>query len=264
MGSGTIQVEGGHLYYEESGAGGALVLLHEGILDSRMFDPQFEAFAARYRTVRYDIRGYGRSSRPEGPYSDADDLGALLDELGIDRAGLVALSMGGAIAIEFTLTHPSRVAALVLGASGVRGFDTSAELDALYAPAEAAFEAGDIRRAAEIELSIWARKPTDPVVDERIHEIAMDNAHQVALDGSLRIRMEPPAIERLGEIAAPTLVLVGDEDVPDMLRIAELLATSIPGARSAVLGGADHVLNMRRPEEFNRLTLEFLSETLLS
>jgi len=260
MGSGMVPVDGGQLWYEEAGAGPPIVLLHEGILDSRMFDPQFRVFTERFRTVRYDFRGYGRSPRAERPYSEVEDLRAVLDDREIDQAALVGLSMGGSIALEFVLSYPDLVRALVLGAPGLRGYDDdSPELTTAYEAVEAVLGRGDVRQAAELELAIWARSPTDDSTNARIFEIAMDNADQVTLDYTLRVWNETPAIERLGEIRVPTLVLIGDEDVPDMLTIADLISSSIPGARKHVITGADHVLNMRAPEEFNRVVLEFLS-----
>ncbi|MGH2725536.1 MAG: alpha/beta fold hydrolase [Actinomycetota bacterium] len=256
--TGFVSVDGGRLWYETVGEGAAVVLLHGGLWDSRMWDDQFSALAERCRVVRYDLRGYGRSDRPESEYSHTEDLERLMSKLKIPAAALVGLSMGGAVAIDFTLENPDRVAALVLAAPGLGGYEWSADLERRYGPAEAALKKGDIQRAAELELEIWApgRKDTGP--DVRIKEIAMDNAHQVTLDPKLLRRLEPPAIDRLGEISVPTLVISGDRDLPDAKKIAKLIVEGVPGALRAVMQGADHIVNMRRPADFTARLLGFL------
>ncbi len=256
--TGFASVDGGRLWYEVAGEGAPVVLLHGGLWDARMWDDQFESLAERCHVVRYDLRGYGRSDRPEAEYSHSDDLAGLLTFLKIKRAALIGLSMGAAVAVDFALEHPDRVDALVLASPGLGGYEFSKDLGRRYKKAEAALEKGDIQRAAELELQIWApvRSATGP--DLRIKEIAMDNAHQVALDPALRRHPDPPAVERLGEISVPTLVVSGDQDLPDVERIAELIMSRVPGARRAVMQGADHVVNMRRPADFTARVLGFL------
>jgi 3-oxoadipate enol-lactonase len=259
--TGFVPVDGGRLWYEVAGEGAPVVLLHGGLWDSRMWDDQFEALAERCRVVRYDLRGYGRSDRPEAVYSHSGDLAAVMDHLGIPRGTLVGLSMGAATAIDFAIENPERVEALVLAAPGLGGYEWSAELERRYAPAEAALEAGDIEKAAALELAIWAptrKKAEGP--DVRIREIAMENAHQVALDPALRKGLDPPAVGRLGEIKAPTLVISGDKDLQDVKKIAATLLAEIPDARRAVMQGADHIVNMRRPADFTARLLGFLDQ----
>ena len=260
--SGTIAVDGGRLWYETAGEGAPVVLLHGGLWDSRMWDDQFEPLAERCQVVRYDLRGYGRSTRPEASYSHSDDLVAVLDHLDIERASLVGLSMGAAVAIDFTLEHPEKVHALVVAAPGLGGYEWSADLEKRYGPAQAARENGEIERAAELELAIWtkASRKKEDFRDLRMREIARENAHQVALDPALRRALDPPAVGRLGEIKAPTLVISGDKDLPDVKKIAALLLAQIPDARRAVMQGADHVVNMRRPADFTARLLGFLDQ----
>ncbi len=258
--SGFVTVDGGRLWYETDGEGAPVVLVHGGLWDSRMWDDQFGPLSERCRVVRYDLRGYGRSDRPTSEYSHSDDLAGLMTKLKIKRAALVGLSMGGAIAIDFALDHPDRVDALVLAAPGLGGYELSSDLERRYAPAEKALEKGDVQKAAELELEIWSPVRSETGPDVRIKQIAMDNAHQVALDPALRRQMKPPAVERLEEITAPTLVISGDRDLPDMDRIAELIVGRVPGARRAVMQGADHAVNMRRPADFTARLLGFLDQ----
>ena len=123
MAEGFVEVDGGRLFYEEAGAGRPVVFVHPGLWDRRTWDDQFPAFAERFRAIRYDVRGYGRSSRPEpgASYSHGRDLLALLDATEVTQSAFVGCSMGGGISIEFALEHPERVWALVPVASGLGG-----------------------------------------------------------------------------------------------------------------------------------------------
>jgi len=256
--SGHVQVEGGRLYYERAGKGPTVVLIHAGLWDSRMWDDQFEAFAKRYDVIRYDLRGYGRSDRPTAPYSDVDDLLSLLVFLYVERASLVGMSVGGAIAIDFTLANPEMVANLVPAVSGLSGYEwADPGVNMLDEEVARAVEAGEPERAMEISLVVWAPLQTSPEVDERIRRIAMDNAHTFLIPDDL-VRAAPPAVDRLGRIEAPTLVIEAERDVGEIHAIAKLLAERIPGAQKRVIAGADHVVNVRAPQKFNRLVLDFL------
>ena len=272
-GSRFVEVQGGRLYVEEAGSGDAVVFLHPGLWDSRTWDPQFATFAERYRVLRLDARGYGRSTRPDPgvPYSHARDLLAVFADAGIERAALVGCSMGGATAIDFTLVHPERVTALVLAAAGPSGFEGTPEQEAAWeewwtehdAPVDAAVEAGDLERAQDLRLStMWAQLGTDDEGGRKIRDIAFDNLHELTMDESAQVRLDPPAFERLGEITVPTLVLPADHDPPEMEPIAVAVAERIPNARLVRIPETDHVINLRQPEEFDRVVLEFLKEQL--
>jgi len=244
------------------------VFIHPGLWDSRTWDDQFEVFADRYRVVRYDVRGYGRSSRPTGePYSHVRDLEALMVAASVKRAALVGCSMGGHIALDFALTHPDRVSALVLAASGLGGYEGTAEEESWWeersAGVDEAIADGELASAEDLRLAIWAPLGTDDDAGRRIRAIAHDNIHELTMDESAGEDLDPPAIRRLDQITAPTLVIDGAEDVPSMHTIAEILAARIPAADGVVLEGADHVVNMRKPAEFNRLVLDFLRARLV-
>jgi pimeloyl-ACP methyl ester carboxylesterase len=247
-------VNGTRLYYEDRGSGDAVVFLHAGLLDSRQWERQLETFSPRYRAIAFDVRGYGHSPSPTEPYRPYEDLLALLDALGIEHAALVGNSMGGAIEIDAALARPGRVNALVPVGSGLAGFPFRAYSAEQGARAEAAWNAGDYEGAAEVWLEVWA-----PLgVDDRLREIAYSNA---AVDyDELELSAEPPAAKRLGELQVPTLVLVGDTDVQGIVDIAHKLAAEIPGARLEILEQADHLPNLRRPDEFDRLVLDFLDQ----
>ncbi len=251
------------LYYEVAGEGQPLVLIHGGLVNSGLWDDQFEVFAEQYRTVRYDVRGFGKSLSPSAYFSNHGDLRDLLDFLGFKRACVLGLSLGGAIAIDFTLTYPDRVAALIPVAAGLSGYHATTNT-ALRDELNAAYERGDKERAVELSLQMWAdgpqRKPdqVDPAARERIRMMTVHTFDLPDVDHWLQ-SLEPPALDRLAEIHVPTLFIVGDQDMADILKIGDLIVTQVPGAKRAIIPGTAHHLNVERPAEFNRIVLEFLN-----
>jgi pimeloyl-ACP methyl ester carboxylesterase len=262
--SGFAVVDGVRLAYEVAGAGSPVVLLHAGVADARMWDDQFAALAARHTVVRYDARGCGRSDPARGSFSPRADLAAVMATLGIGRAHLVGLSMGGTVALDAALERPELVAGLVLAATRPSGLAPSQALRDAWDAVDAAFEAEGFEAANELELRMWVDGPrrspdqVDPAVRERVR--VMNGALLAQPDEGEPERLEPPANERLGEVRAPTLVIVGDGDQPDVVAAAEVLERGMRGARRHVLAGPAHMVNMERPAEFNRLVLHFLAE----
>lgn len=262
--TGTADVNGTKLYYEVAGGGGPLVLVHAGIADGRMWDAQVDAFSAHYRTIRHDMRGFGRSPMVEGPYSHHADLRALLDALGVGRASFVGCSRGGGAVLDFALENPGRVGALVLVGSAVGGFEFDEEPPEEWDELVAADEVGDLERVSELEVRMWVDGPrrgpgvVDPAVRDLVGEMNLIALKNEALGIGEELDPQPPAATRLSQIRAPTLVLVGEEDRPRILAAADLLEREIPNARKTVIPGTAHVPNMERPEEFNRLVLDFL------
>ena len=271
MESGLAEVDGGALSWESAGEGPDVVFLHPGLWDGRVWDEQFGVFSRTHRVLRYDLRGYGRSSRPEPgkPYSHVEDLSAVMDAVGVERAALVGNSKGGGVAIDFELSHPDRVTALVLAAPGLSGFEGTPQEEAEWGSAfedverqiEDAMSAGELERAEDLRLRwLWAPLGTDDPAGARIRQIAFDNLHELTMDESGETVIDPPAAERLEEIGVPTLVLPADHDPPWHERICVVLAEGISGARLARIPETDHVIPLRRPDEFNRVVLEFLGE----
>jgi pimeloyl-ACP methyl ester carboxylesterase len=260
--TGFADVNGTRLGYEVAGEGHPLALIHAGIADSRMWDDQWDLFARHYKVIRYDIRGCGKSPMPAAEFAHHDDLYALLQFLGVQKTYLVGVSMGGAI--DFTLDHPEMVDALIPVASGVVGRKPSDAMIEAWKKVEEALDAGGIPAANELELRMWVDGPfrtpgqVAPEVRERVREM---NANNFAMgnDEAKPRMLDPMAIHRLAEIHAPTLIVAGDLDQPDILESANILEAGIPGARKVVLHGTAHMPSMERPEEFNRIVLEFLS-----
>ncbi len=262
---GLVEVAtGGRLWIESRGGGDPVLLLHSGLVDSRMFDAQMVSLAdAGFRGVRFDFRGFGQSERPQGPYSDLDDTVAVLAALEIERAALVGSSKGGAVALGVATEHADRVRALILAGSGIPGYpDWSPRMRAIWDEVDDAVKAGELDRAHELDMSPWVLTLGEPS-DDLIREIGYENAHALTIPEELETWPTEPLEPRLGDVTAPTLVVVGDRDIPEMLAIADLLAERIPHAEGpVVIEGADHLVPTRRPTQFDRAMLDFLGRTV--
>ncbi|MFI5271894.1 MAG: alpha/beta fold hydrolase [Ktedonobacterales bacterium] len=264
--SGIAEVNGAHLYYEVAGEGHPLVLLHAGIADSRMWDDQFTEFARRYRVLRFDFRGFGKSGIPPQAYSMRGDLYELLRQLDIQRAHLIGVSMGGGIAIDVALERPELVSALIPVGPGVSGMsEATPEEIAYFEQVEAAIAAGDIERANEMETHVWVdglhrtREQGPANVRERIYAMnAISFANLAASEQAKTLPLDPPAVGRLGTITAPTLAIVGDADMSGIQHAVDLIVASVPNARKVVMHDTAHVPNMEQPKEFNAHVLVFL------
>jgi 3-oxoadipate enol-lactonase len=260
---GLAAVNGTQLSYEMKGLGRTVVLIHGGLVDSRMWDDQFKDFAGRYRVIRYDLRGFGKSAFPDGPYSHVEDLHALLKFLKVEKAALVGLSLGGMIAADFALEHPEMVDGLVFAASALRGYQSPPN-EKTVAVGKAAREQG-MQSAIELWLEhpFFATGRGNAAYQRRMRAMLTDNYRYWGPWGpemkSVVVTWpKPPTIERLSEIRVPVLVLIGDKDAANIQAIAELLATKITGARKVVLKNVSHHLNMEKPREFNKVLMDFL------
>ena len=233
-----------------------------------MWDPQWETFTRAHRVLRYDLRGFGRSPLTPGRFSYGRDLVELLDREGFERLSLVGVSMGGRVALEVALARPDLVEALVLVGAGLPDHDWSGEMNALGRAEEAALDRGDVDAAAEVAVRGWVdgprRKPedVDPAVRAKVAEMQR-RAYELQLpvwESATEDRLVQDLAARLGEVGVPTLIVVGEEDLPDMHQIGERLQREIPNARRATIAGAAHVPSMERPREFDELVLGFLEE----
>lgn len=248
------------LHYEVHGDGPPLVLIEGAGLDLRIWDEQVEPLSRRYRVIRYDVRGFGRSTFKQEPFQHHEDLLELLRHLGVDQAHLVGLSLGGRIALDLCLEHPEVVRSIVLSGPGVSGFDWPP--DEHMIPIIEAIDADDPIGAADrwLEHPYMVPAMELPHLRDRLRVLARENSHIRGKLPNPEIALDPPAIDRLDEIRVPTLLLVGTRDVPDMQTLADLLTGEIVGLVRIDFEGAGHLLNMERPERFNRVVLDFLAE----
>ena len=249
--------DGGRLRYAAAGRGEPVLLVHGFGLDRRLWDPQSPALGVRHRVIRPDLRGYGESSLPTGPYSHADDLLALLAAQGAAPAHVVGLSMGGAVALGLALARPEAVRSLTLVDSILEGYRMSDEWGARWRAVVAAArdagvaEAKRLWSAHELFAALHARPELGAPLEAMLARYSGWHwTHKDPVTASAR-----PAIERLAEVRVPTLVVVGERDLPDFHGVARRLAADIPGATLAVLPGASHLPNLEVPAEFNALVL---------
>jgi pimeloyl-ACP methyl ester carboxylesterase len=264
--TGYAEVNGARLYYETIGSGLPVVFVHAGIADHRMWGPQVAPFAERYRVICYDMRGYGQSAMVPGDFAHRDDLVGLLDHLAVERGCLVGCSMGGSTAIDFAVEHPDRLAALVMVDSRARGLDIGAEPtgEPEWEEIVAAFKAGDLERVARLDVKSWVAGPTrtldqiDPAIGDLVYEMDLIALRNEKLALGADRPLDPPAGQRLADLKAPLLVLVGDRDNPDELLAGEALVKAVPGAQHAIIAGAAHLPGLEKPAEFNRIVLDFL------
>jgi pimeloyl-ACP methyl ester carboxylesterase len=258
-----VTLNGARIHYERVGAGMPVVFLHAGVADSRMWEPQAREFSKHFDVICPDMRGFGRSEMPPGRWSPHADVFALVEELNLKPAHIVGCSFGGSTTIDFALDHPERVSKLVIVDGGVSGQMPDERHAALYQEVEAADKVGDHQALNQAEMFLWLDGPYRPrgYVRQALRELFLDmNGGNMNIDweASPTDRLEPPAIDRLSEMSAPALIIVGDKDLAPVLETADLLASSIKGAHKAVIHDAAHLPNLEHPEEFNRIVLDFL------
>ena len=240
----VVDVNGARLWYDEAGSGEAVLLVHGGLGDAGLWEPVVPFLAKRFRTIRTDLRFFGSSTGPAVPWSWQDDTVGVLDELGIGRAALVGLSLGGKIALDVALAHPDRLWAVAGVAPALGGHDSAPYTDEHEARYDATPDDEKLATMMEIDFEVWA-----PLgADDRIRQLwrATPDANPLP-DG-----VEPsepagaPANERLGELAVPTLVVTAKHDPPGFREIGPLVANAAPNARHVELD-SDHYVTLREP-----------------
>lgn len=245
----SVEVEGATLAGETSGEGNPLVLVHGMAGERSDWNRLLAALPADFSTLRYDLRGFGHSAAQEDlAYSHTDDLLALFDTLGIDRAPLLGLSMGGGVALNFALSHPSRVSRLILISPAMVGWEWSDAWKALWRGVSSAARSGDMALARER----WWQHPMFAVV--RQGEAAEDLRRAIdAYPGRQWIRdpqrNQLPDVDRLHTLAMPTLLLTGEHDFADLRLIADVIEGAAPDVTRIDHAGAGHMLHLERPNE---------------
>ncbi|MEV0999546.1 alpha/beta hydrolase [Nonomuraea sp. NPDC050202] len=241
--------------YDVGGDGPALLLLHAGVCDRRMWNDQWQPLIdAGFQVIRCDLRGFGQSPLPTEPYSNTGDVLALLDSLGIGQVSLVGSSYGGKVALEVAASHPDRVAALVLLSAALPGREPSAELRAIGAREDALVDAGDLAGGARLMADRWLGPDAGEDAKQAVHEMQL-RAYELQLaEGAV----EPVKSEiDLAAVTMPCLAVSGAHDVADFRHTADVL----PAARHVELPWAGHLPSMERPAEVTELIVAFLRET---
>ena len=255
------------LAYEAVGSGPDVLLMHDGLSDRRTWDNQWPALGERFHAIRYDARGFGASADPHRPYTLHGDALDVLDALEVERAAVVGISMGGTAALDLALAVPHRVSALVAVNSAPSGWRHSREILSAWEAVDAAFDAQGPDAANELEMKMWLDGPyrSADAVDREMRT-AVASVNRVLLERQAEFKVEPgelipPAVERLGELRCPALVITGELDQPSMLAGAFEIARRT-GAGHIEIPGAAHLPNLERPGEFLAALMEFLDRTL--
>jgi len=262
--TGFAPVHNGRLYYEVVGSGDPVVFIHGNLGDRRHWDLQFETFGQRFKAVRYDVRGFGKSSLPNEAqvYSHYEDLAALLDHLGIESAHLIGWSMGSGVVVDFAIALPERTRSLTLVGPWAFGYSSPAtqEIFSGMQQVQAALAAGGHAHAVEAWMSspFFSRTIVDPAAGDRFRAIADDYTFWHFARGDPQKTLEPKAAGRVTDIRAPTLIVAGERDLAACLELADMFAKSIPGSRKVVIAGAGHLMHMEKPEEFNEIVSAFV------
>lgn len=263
--SGRIPVPGGELYAEFDGTGPAVCLVHAGVANLRMWDPVVPILAETHRVLRYDTRGFGHTDSDPVEFSNRDDLIAVLDHAGVDRAAVVGASRGGVIALDTCLEFPGRVAAVVSVAGGVSGYDpgiVTPEME-MWDEIERRGKAKDWDWLADFETAYWYDGPgqpadrIDPALRTLGHRWILDNYRAEKPEATAR-PLRPPASERLAEVSVPVLVMIGLRD--DAFTVAA--GRHLAAATRALLVEFDtaHMINLEQPERFASVLGGFLAE----
>lgn len=265
METGFVAAGNCRIYYESHGSGPAVLFLHAGVADSRMWRGQLELDG--HRSVVFDQRGFGETEWAPGDYSNRGDALTVLDHLGIERAVIVGCSNGGETAMQLALIAPERVSGLVLVGAAPRGWEPEGgwEDDPLWDDAVAAFKAGDFERVVELDARMWlaGRSRTLDDIEPELLELFYDMDMTPARTESQRDEyvqiLDRPTADRLDEIVAPTLAVVGELDDPDLLTAASYLAERLDGNEVVVIPGAAHLPSLEAPDVFNMVLSDFIA-----
>lgn len=253
-----VDVEAGKLYYEECGTGSdAVILIHDGIAHSAVWDDVWPTFCKRFHTIRYDRRGYGRTPASTTWYTETEDLATLLRNRKVSRAILVGSSHGGELSIDFTLQYPALVRQLILVGAVVSGFPYTDHFLNRGMSNSQPFEKNDVAAG----LANWAKDkyllaPSHDAAKKRLLDLLTANPQDMT--HSDFARPTQPALYRLKEIRVPTLILAGDADIPDVHAHAGAIEAGIPGAKRVVITEAGHLMYLEKPEEFSRTVITFI------
>lgn len=273
--TGYLPVKGAKLYYEVTGQGFPVVLVHSRWMHSALWDEQVKTFAPHYRVIRYDVRGFGKSDMELIPYSDTDDLLRLCDHLDIEQAYLVGLSMGAEIAAGFALKHPERVKALVISGASLDDYQWSEAFGEEWGRFFGAIQADDYALATDQVVRMWVDGPLRPASDPvraRVREMMRGHTflHHKPFPAPPESEPEAPTPqeglnlptserEKWGSLQVPTLVMVGEHDWPEEIAMAKILADYIPGTEQVIIPNAAHIVPLEQPVAFDWAVLDFFA-----
>jgi pimeloyl-ACP methyl ester carboxylesterase len=236
-----------------------VLLIHDGVVHSAVWDGVWPALCNRFHVVRYDRRGFGRSTPTTSWHVETDDVLAVLRRAGVARAVVVGSSHGGEIAIDFTLAYPDMVRQLVLVGAVVGGMPYSEHFNTRTMTMIAPLMKGDLAGGLQgIANDRWVIAPGNDAARKKLLELLTANPQDVTHPN--QVLPPKPALPRLGEIRVPTLILVGDADIPDVHAHAGAIEAGIPRSRRVVVPGTGHLMYLEKPEEFAKIVLGFIEK----
>jgi 3-oxoadipate enol-lactonase len=254
--SGYVNVGNDKIFYEAKGSGKVIIFIHDGMIHRETWDDQFAFFSKNYRAIRYDRRGYGKSSPSTSKYSNVEDLNTLFTFLHVDSACLVGASSGGMLAINFTLQYPQKVTSLVLVGAVVGGLPYTQHF---------------LTRGGHLPPDLIDLKKSDLYyINDDPYEIYSEN--RAAKEKALKLTMNNEITDRapqslpykpylrLNEIKVPALILVGEFDIPDVHAHAGAINAGIVNSRREIIPKSGHLIQMEQPEAFNQAVVRFLKD----
>jgi 3-oxoadipate enol-lactonase len=233
------------------------VLIHAGVCDRRMWEPQWTALTERFRAIRCDLRGFGETALPPERFNPADDVIALLDALGVRRASVVGASFGGRVALELAATWPRRVRKLVLLCGEWEEVESDPELESFAEEEDRLLSAGDVDGAVDLNVGTWLG-PDAAEADRSLVRTMQRRAFEVQLAAGEGAEFDHRDVDP-STIDSPTLAISGGRDLPHFQQVAATLASQIPEAEHVELEWATHLPSLERPEAISDLLIDYLA-----
>jgi 3-oxoadipate enol-lactonase len=267
-----LDVHGGKLYYEISGTGHSVVLLHAGIANLRMWDEQVKEFSKHFQVICYDARTFGKSTSEAVEFSNRQDLLELLNHLDINKAHMLGISRGGSVALDFALEHPQKVSSLIMVAANPSGFDhEDTDIEKIYFARDEALSATKNAEAmADLDVEMWVDGPgqnlgrADKNVRAKVRAMTLKRYQTYFAafpeEEPISLPLKPHAVERLASVTVPTLIITGSLDFSYTHAAAQTMIKEVANSRHIPISDVAHMVNMEKPEEFNKEVLEFLSQ----
>jgi 3-oxoadipate enol-lactonase len=256
------EVDGGQLYYETCGKGPeAVVLIHDGVVNSASFDDMWPILCKQFRVVRYDRRGYGTSPAAKAPYSVQEDLAAVMAAAKMDHASLVGFSFGGGLAVSYAIRHPEQVDRLIIAGAALNGFQPSPNFGKHIGHVMMPMIFGNMDAvAANAVKEGWVLAPGNDAAISK--GMALMKAYPQDLRHQMRdpIKPWPSDLPRMSGLKVPTLIMTGDHDIADNQATAGAAQALIPGSRRIVIDDAGHLMQLEHPKEIANLIADFIEK----
>ena len=243
------------LYHQTSGSSTPIIFVHGFSLDSRMWQPQVDYFAKTNQVITYDMRGFGKSELPSGPYSHIQDLRELLASLKIYKAHIVGLSLGGEVAIDYSLTYPDTVLSLTLADTSLGGYSSTVDWR-VYAKEQGLEHA----KQNWLNHAVFTPSNRNPEVAKQLKVMVDNYSGWHWLNEDPRIKLDPPAKDRLTEIKIPTQIILGELDLPYYHDIAKILTDKVSNSMLNIIKDTGHMTNLENAVKFNEIVDSFINK----